>query len=274
MRRELQGAQQWLRRMHLLDAVERVRYLASVIRFWPSNRRFLADHPDFAVPPRHLAYDACAAPNWDYYFRSGSRMARDVCGVIEEFADIKRPRVLEWGCGPGRVIRHVPGILARSAEIHGSDYNDESIRWCRENIAGVQFATNGLGPPLPYEAGHFDFVYAISVLTHLSEENCLAWMREVARVLNDGGVLFFTTHSDTDAEYLLPVEREKYEASGVCVRGGVTEGGKMFGAWHHPDHVTSTLLAGFELLAHVAPGGFEYVHTQDVWIARRCPSSR
>jgi ubiquinone/menaquinone biosynthesis C-methylase UbiE len=60
----------------------------------------------------------------------------------------------------------------------------------------AQFEVNGLAPPLAYEANHFDFIYALSVFTHLPESLQTAWMSELARVLKPGGYLLMTTHRE------------------------------------------------------------------------------
>ena len=57
--------------------------------------------------------------------------------------NFNKASILDWGCGPGRIVRHLPSIVSK-AKIFGSDYNEESINWCRENIEDVGFEVNGL----------------------------------------------------------------------------------------------------------------------------------
>jgi ubiquinone/menaquinone biosynthesis C-methylase UbiE len=270
MRKELQGIQHVLRRLRLLNLVEWIRYVASVCRCRSSNGAFKKSHPDFSTPPKHLAYDAYSAPDWNYYFSSGTHTARDIAAIARQYIRAQPGlHVLEWGCGPARVIRHMPSALGEDAQVYGSDYNEESVAWGAANVPGVRFSRNGLMPPLPFEDSFFDLVYAISVFTHLSEETCRAWIHELQRVLKPDGIVFFTTHSDAGAQYLLPQEKKEYEENGFCVRGLVQEGKKMFGAWLNPSYVKGVLLAEFELLDHAPPGRFRYIHTQDAWIARK-----
>jgi len=256
--------------LRLLDIVECFRFLYKVYCLRANNKSFLQQHPDFALPPKHLAYDAYATINWDYYYRSGLQTAKDLVQIITEYnGSTDGLRILEWGCGPGRSIRHLPGLVSQDAQVYGADYNEKTVRWCSEHIIEVHFTKNELVPPLPYQSEHFDFVYAISVFTHLSMQCCIDWMGEIRRILKNDGILFFTTHSDTDAQFLLSVERERYVKQGVCTRGKVKEGKKMFGTWHHPEYIRNVLLADFELLKHSPAGEFEYIHTQDAWTARK-----
>ena len=103
--------------------------------------------------------------------------------------------VLEWGCGPGRVIRHLPALL-NEATIIGSDFNSESIDWCSKHILDVTFVKNELEPPLPFEKNLFDFIYAISVFTHLSESSCHQWIDELVRIIKPNGILMIWTNGD------------------------------------------------------------------------------
>lgn len=40
-----------------------------------NNRQFIKNHPDFPVPPAHLAYDAYNEVLWDAYYQSGISVA-------------------------------------------------------------------------------------------------------------------------------------------------------------------------------------------------------
>jgi len=176
--------------------------------------------------------------------------------------------VLEWGCGPARIIRHLPALLGPSATVHGSDYNEASIRWIREHISNVQVEVNGLEPPLPYGDNTFDFIFAISVFTHLPEDGCIAWINELSRVLRPDGYLFFTTNGDKSAQLLLPRETETYQKEGTVCRGQIQEGKKMYGTWHSPHYVRDRLLCDYDVLKHLLPGRFQYIHDQDAWLAK------
>ena len=178
-------------------------------------------------------------------------------------------KVLEWGCGPARVIRHIGGFLTRPAELWGSDYNPRSIRWCRRHIANERFVHNGLAPPLPLEAGSFDAVYCLSVFTHLSEAMHVAWRDELLRVLRPGGILIATLHGDHYRDrHLLPHEMDEYDGGRLVVRDAVQEGKKWYAAFHSPRYVREHLFKGLPILLHrpqPLPGCLE----QDVWVVHK-----
>lgn len=270
MKKSLQPAQHLLRRLGLLQAVDRVREVVNGYKMRSINTAFFRENPDFSVPPASLAFDAYGKIDWAYYHLSGSHLAGELAATVQQHCPVEAPRILEWGCGPARVIRHLPAHFSEPETLFGADYNPESIAWASEHVPGVSFYKNGLEPPLAYEDGSFDFIYALSVFTHLSMEVGQQWMAELRRLLKPGGVLLFSTHGDTVAEFLLPAEREQYEREGYCVRDKVPEGKKMFSAWHHADYIRSEWLAAdWELLEHGLPGRYRFIHTQDAWLVRK-----
>lgn len=124
-------------------------------------------------------------------------------------------RILDFGCGCGRTLRFLEPYAAR-VEIHGCDVDEAAIEWCRANLP---FATVRTNPPtgrLPYADATFDVVYAISVFTHLCEENHLAWLDELHRVLRPDGIAILTTSGDFALEKLVQCE-ETRDSVGVPI---------------------------------------------------------
>ena len=67
-----------------------------------------------------------------------------------------------------------PGL--RGPAIHGADISRRAVRWCRRNLR--IHADRPLRPRAAsrIRRGAFDFVYALSVLTHLTEETGSRWL--------------------------------------------------------------------------------------------------
>ena len=258
-----------IRRSGLLELADRARYWVRRAQTGSVNRRFREANPGFMVPPEDLAFDALNYVTWEIYRSQGLRHARVFARLIEERAPAGPLEVLEWGCGPGRLIRHMPTLLGPRARVTGSDYNERSIAWCAANLAPIRFVTNGLMPPLPFEEGSFDAVYSFSVLTHLSEAAQLAWAQELRRVLKPGGTLVCTTQGER-FRFLLADEGEvrRYEAGQVVVQGNYREGRKWFLAIHPERWVRETLLQGYEDVA-VDLRTHEPDLRQDIWTARK-----
>jgi SAM-dependent methyltransferase len=102
-----------------------------------------------------------------------------------------RPRVLDFGCGCGRLTRF---LNPEDWEISASEVNPDQVAWCRANLPDVETRENGYMPPLSFDEGEFDFVYSLSIFSHLSAAKIAAWLGELARVTTRGGIVAVTFH--------------------------------------------------------------------------------
>jgi SAM-dependent methyltransferase len=103
--------------------------------------------------------------------------------------------VLDFGCSSGRVVR-VLAAAHPEVEWHGCDPIPDAIEWAQANLPGIRFERSPEYPPLAYEDGQFDAVFAISIWSHFAEESALGWFREMRRVIRPGGRLVVTTHGE------------------------------------------------------------------------------
>jgi SAM-dependent methyltransferase len=235
-----------------------------------SNSRFRASPaPDgLPLPPPELVYRVAGHFNLEWFYESGvehARLLKDVLAASGvDSADIGA--LLDFGCGCGRVIRHWAD--GTSKEIHGTDYNPRLVEWCRRSLGFAEFGTNRLEPPLRYRDGQFNFVYAISVFTHLTEDLQHAWMRELERILAPSGVLLITTKGRSRLESLGPAERTRFERGELVVQEGRYAGRNLCAAFHPERYVREQLAGALEVL-DVVPAAAGGAQTQDVFVLRR-----
>lgn len=254
----------------LRGAADKIQFIVNRLRSASSNYFFRRNHPDFPTPPHELIFDANHNVTWQKYYQSGLTDAHIISGKIR--ANIKSPAasVLEWGCGPGRIIRHLPSCLRSysTVTITGSDNNVRSIAWCRTNIPDISFVENSLEPPIALPENSFDFIYSISVFTHLSEASILAWMKEIHRLLRTGGYFLFTTHGENFLRLLTRDQVETFHAGKLVTRAGDDEGKKLFGTFH-PKAWIEAALAGtcFSVLSF--EDGVASGFGQDLWVAQK-----
>lgn len=260
-----------LRRVRLLEVADWLRYLKAKRAGLDARDAFVREYGDVALPPDDLAYDAYGALDWQAYWNSGLETAVYVGSILmrEVAAGFPR-RVLEWGCGPARIVRHLGKVLQPPTawEVFASDYNARTVQWCRAHIEGVTFLENQLAPPLAFAGGSLHAIYCISVFTHLSRAKHEAWVHEIGRILRPGGLLIASLHGDACRDRLLPHERERYDGGELVVRGKVKEGRRTYVAYHPPAFVRNVLFSDFELVGHeTSPISSLGLH--DVWVVRK-----
>lgn len=256
-----------IRKLGLMPVAEWLRYRGRLVQFRKSNRLYREQHPDFATPPPHLAYDAYGTVNWPLYYQNGVAVSKQLGEILQRHGKVDLEAFLEWGCGPGCVIRHMPGILGPGCRVYGSDYNHETIAWCREALPGITFSANGVAPPLPFEDGMFDALCGLSVLTHLSEDVCRQWLVELARVLKVNGIAILTSKGLSHAPRLLDHEVERLKRGESIVRGQIEEGKRLYDTMLPEQWMHANMPANFEVAEFVPEGMKKY--GQDLWVLRK-----
>jgi SAM-dependent methyltransferase len=117
----------------------------------------------------------------------GRDASRVILETLPEGWALEGKRVLDFGSGPGKVLRHlVPEH--RGTEFHACDIHEPSIGWLRANLPGVQAFVNEEWPPLALPDGAVDLVWAMSVFTHITDA-WADWLVDLHRVLDDDGLL-------------------------------------------------------------------------------------
>lgn len=143
------------------------------------------------LPPPHLAArvgPGRAADPLEAYAREGAGVRARIEEVLPSGWTWEGRRVLDFGCGSARVLRHfLPE--AEYGEFWGCDIDGPSIDWVQAHLSPPLHAfRNGLAPPLALDGASFDLVYAASVFTHI-DALWSRWLLELRRILKPGGLL-------------------------------------------------------------------------------------
>ncbi len=188
-------------------------------------------------------------------------------------------RLLDFGCGCGRFIRHL-GHLAGQVEIHGTDIDGEMIDWIRENIPYGQYTKAPHEPPLPYPDQHFDLVINHSVFTHLDERLQDLWLEELRRISSVGALILLTVEGASSWNRLraagVPHDpaiarwQTELESRGILFISddtfiGSTHPDFYHSTFHAPWYVFEHWTRFFDLVAYL-PNGSD---TQDLVVLRR-----
>jgi SAM-dependent methyltransferase len=256
-------------RLGLIGLARRGRDLLRTVRAARANRPYLTNGaPDgLPIPPASLRILVAATPDIAWFLDSGRRGAESIRVTLERNGITLESALplLDFGCGCGRVLRH---FAALGGAVHGTDFNSKLVAWCRRNLPGGHFDSNGLEPPLPFEGGRFGLVYALSVFTHLPEALQSAWMEEVRRVLRPGGHLILTTHGSRYAADLTPAEQERFASGKLVLRRDDRPGSNVCGAYHPEIYVRERLARGFTVVDLVREGASGNPW-QDLWLLRK-----
>jgi SAM-dependent methyltransferase len=151
----------------------------------------------FPFPPIKLLQrtgDVGAVEPERAYDEVGRGIRQIICSILPAIWCWRDTRVLDFGCGAGRVLRQFASE-AEVAEFWGCDIDSLSIEWINENLNPPFHAVAcDEAPGLPFEDGHFSLIYAISVFTHLTEHatGWPGWLVELRRVLADNGILILS----------------------------------------------------------------------------------
>jgi SAM-dependent methyltransferase len=194
------------------------------------------------VPPRYLSFEgdgdfeATGNEFFRYFVELGNLRPED--------------RVLEVGCGIGRMARPLTQYLT-SGTYEGIDIVAKGIRWCQSNISNrhknfhfqVADVGNAMYNPhghfkpceysFPFPDASFDFIYLVSVFTHMLRRDMSHYLSEIARMLRSQGRCFITF-------FLLNEESRKLVESG---RSSLTFDVNRDGCWlddeHLPEHAVA-----------------------------------
>jgi SAM-dependent methyltransferase len=215
-------------------------------------------------PPAKLISRVHGTPDASGFENVGKKVALDIYSAVNAHLELKAPlRILDFGCGCGRVLSYMKEI-APHAIFHASDIDEEAIDWCRGNYRGeVQsgrfiFTVNRDLPPLPFDRGYFDFVYGISVFTHLPEDLQLEWLGELNRITRPGGLLVISIASDIlIRKHLTPENIRMLDGKGFYYFPyGGTDGLPTYyqAAWHTRAYVEKVWSKYFKIIEHTASG--------------------
>jgi SAM-dependent methyltransferase len=241
------------------------RGVARRIRRACNNLPYLIKGPPdgMPIPPLKLRAAAWSQNANIYIFLQGERQAQYFLEALASLgANLNDFRaILDFGCGAGRVIRQFYPLqkkLIPNAKICGADINPNSIDWCRRKLVFAEFKLSDALPPLLYKDEQFDFIYALSVFTHLTLPQQQLWIVELSRILKPGGYLVVTTHGKSFFHTLNRDDQEKFEAGELIVVGedfaGVPSAYGRCNAYHPPGYMERKIAKCFELIRFVPVG--------------------
>jgi len=198
------------------------------------------------LPPAALRYRVGASSDADTFVSIGKTCAGDIqSALLKVSRDVDSFRqILDFGCGCGRTLIHLSS-LAPNAQFYGTDIDADAIEWCQQNLRFGTFSVSRETPPIQYASNTFDFIFAISVFTHLNEDYQFRWLEELYRIAQSGAILLVTVDSSFVGDQGFIFEKT-YEKG-------------LFPAWyqnasHSKEYVFANFSSFFEVLDYLPRG--------------------
>ena len=258
-----------LRRFHLLTVAETIRYRLQKKKFARDNRVFRLQNPTLTLPPDFFVYETYRLNLKEYYF-DGQATAKEILYLMQWHRDLLNPgiRILDWGCGPARIVRHLPILLPR-AEIYGTDYNEEYIDWCQRELNDIKFSVNQIDPPTNYSDSFFDAIICVSIFTHLSGARHISWINELYRITKPAGIIFITTQGMAFRSKLTAAEQSQFDKGYLVTRRYIKEGNRLFSTFQPPEFMKRLLAGRFEIVDFFPGITNDYEPAQDNWVLQK-----
>jgi|CXWL01.1.fsa_nt_gi SAM-dependent methyltransferase len=257
-----------LRAARLIGLADRVFAWRAAHKLRHVNEAYRREHPEFTFPDPMLVFEVAGHASLEAFDRSGARHAQMVTSLLRDARLPASPRVLEWGCGPARVLRHLQAALNDGgARLHGCDPDPRALAFAREANPAIAFQSIAPTPPTAYESSTFDAIYGISIFTHLGEVRAGAWAAELARLSKATGCVLVTNHGALAAARLNGARRRDFDAGQYVALGGASEGSRTYVSYFNEAAGRRLFDPFFDDIAFRAAASEEF--GQDIWLLRR-----
>lgn len=233
------------------------------------------------IPPDDLIFLVAGHRDRDAFALSGRHAVETLLDLLGRAGASLQPkaRILDFGCGCGRLLAGWDGRLPEGATLDGCDINPALVRWCRDNLPDVEVIECSPVPPLPYLDDTLDLVYAASVYTHLTLPAMLQWTGELTRIVKPGGVAVVSIHGSYYWRALAendPAGHRHLTGKGWYVQIQVDPRETFLGSNHYATFATpgfmERIFVGFDLLLRhdgETDGPTHFGSHQDILVFRR-----
>lgn len=133
--------------------------------------------------------------------------------LIDHFQCTRESRILDVGCGQGRLAIGLIRVLGESTYT-GIDVSQDSVQWCKDfiekehpsftfkhlNLYNERYNKAGTKIDEQFqfdiEPASIDIIYLYSVFSHTTEHDMRVYLRDFLRILRRQGKIFFTAFAE------------------------------------------------------------------------------
>ena len=163
----------------------------------------LIQENQYQFPYHHLTYEEGGV---FYLFRHlfwGLEHYTYIQYVIQEVSTLHFSRLLDVGCGEGRIISELENITSQS-ELHGIDISKKAIRFAEAFNNRSTFSVHDITSEPTQDI--FDVVISCEVIEHIEPTMVPAYVSNIAKSLTQGGHFIVTTPTTN-----VPVNKKHYQ---------------------------------------------------------------
>jgi len=134
------------------------------------------------------------------YFRGGRIDAEFFVDTIKRNRPLllKNKKILDFGCGHGRITRHLP-ILLNPSQLVVSDVWDSAVNFCAKEFNAEPFVISDETPISDLKI-KFDVILSYSVFSHLPPQIFENNLRQLRTLLDKEGLLLFSVKGERFAQ--------------------------------------------------------------------------
>ncbi len=196
-----------------------------------SFAKFSEFEKNYILPSPDLIFHTCGHRNPKQYMESGWNHAAHFLVLNNlisgyDFSDYRR--ILDFGCGAGRLLNSMP--FNEAASVFACDVSEKCVDNVQKYFGWVNAQISGLMPPLLYPSNYFDCIYSFSVFSHLSQPVENSFLEELHRIGQKGCIYIISFHGIHGKEVrLTETEIDMLEREGFYFK-------KVHGAGAHPEY--------------------------------------
>ncbi len=255
-------------KLNALILLDKLNYIFSSLKYLAKNKKYRKQNPDFAFPPNYYLYETYKL-DYKQYKEDGELSAKEIFEWTSKYIQGEF-KILEWGCGVARIVRHIPNLIDKGSIVFGADINEDMINWNFDNIHNITFKKTDYLPPTLFDNNQFNLVFALSVFTHIEFNFQSDWLKEMKRIISDNGVFLFTTHGKKYEINLDNKEKEKLQNKGAITIDYKQKGHRMMSTYNNYERFKNTVEEHFQILEYYSGDEYpEKVGGQDLWIVRK-----
>lgn len=250
------------RKTGLISYLERLAPIISYFRHLPNNL-----NPDVPKVPISLLFECFGKVDFTRFDESGKTAALNLSTLVNRH--VAPASILDIGCGLGRVSTKLAGLYP-GARITGCDVIEEMIISNQKRHPGMNWIPVKVNQPIPVPDSSVDLAFALSVITHLSEESINFLFSDVSRILSKNGVFLFTTIGQFYADHkLVDHELADFTSGKPVYRGNVPNTSRLFTSYHPDSYMKKLLAPFFTILDEEEGADLQLAGSQKIWIVRK-----